>query len=308
VTSQSVAPPHASSVAHCFGAHLSIAGGISNAADEAVRLGMRTVQVFVKNQRQWHAPPLKLKDVDRWRTRISETGLGPPVAHATYLINLASSNRSLFIRSRDAFADELRRCQELGIPYLVVHPGAAVGAPESAAIARVARALNRIFDRFPNIGTMPLLELTAGQGTCLGRTFEQIGRIIRLVEQSWRIGVCVDTCHVFAAGYDIRDPEAYEAMLACAEREFGLERVRCWHLNDSRGRLGSRIDRHEHIGRGRIGPSGFRNVLCDPRFRGVPMILETPKGLDARGREWDRVNLLRLEALARAARSNPSRE
>lgn len=284
---------------HRFGSHLSIAGGVHRAVQEALRLSFDTVQVFVKNQRQWRAAPFRPDDLQRWFELLATPGFGPPVAHATYLINLASADGALWRRSREALAEELRRCDTLRIPWLVVHPGAAGDQSEGRAVARVAEALNRILDEEPRLRAMPLLETTAGQGTALGRSFEQLGAILSRIEHAERIGVCVDTCHVFAAGYDIRDPVAYEAMIAAAAECVGLARIRCWHLNDSRGGLGSRVDRHEHIGQGRIGRAGFRNVLADPRFRGVPMILETPKGTDAHGREHDRMNLRRLRGLAR---------
>lgn len=287
---------------HRFGAHMSIAGGIQNAIVAALDHKMDAVQVFVKNQRQWRAPPLKAEDVDRWLELLATPGFGPVVAHATYLINLASADSALYEKSRRAFADELERCTALAIPYLVVHPGAAGEQTVAEALARVAAALDRIFEQRPAIRTMTLLETTAGQGTALGRTFEELGEIIRNVSEPQRVGVCIDTCHVFAAGYDIRDREAYERMIALADREVGLDRVRCWHFNDSKGDCGSLRDRHEHIGRGQIGMAGFRNVLADPRFRGVPMILETPKGEDESGRDWDRVNLRRLRAIAARVR------
>ena len=283
---------------HRFGAHLSIAGGMHKALEAALRLGFDTVAVFVKNQRQWRSTPFKPKDLDRWFELLATPGFGPPVAHATYLINLASPDRRLFTRSRNAFAEELHRCQTLHIPYLVVHPGSATGSASERAVRRVARALNQIFDRYPRLETMPLLETTAGQGTALGRTFDELGEIIRLLEEPQRVGVCVDTCHVFAAGYDLRRPAGYKAMIASAKRAVGLERVRCWHLNDSKHACGSGRDRHEHIGRGRIGSIGFRNLLADPRFRGVPMILETPKGTNAAGEVWDALNLRRLRSMA----------
>lgn len=283
---------------HRFGAHLSIAGGMHRAIAEALRFRTDTVQVFVKNQRQWRAAPLKPDDVERWHELLATPGFGPPIAHATYLINLASPDRALYARSRAAFTEELQRCQTLGILYLVVHPGAAREAPAGRAIERLAAALNRIFDREPRLTTMPLLETTAGQGTTLGSTFDQLGEIIGRLQEPARVGICIDTCHVFAAGYDIRDAAQYDAMIELADRCVGLDRIRCWHLNDSKTDLGSRVDRHEHIGRGRIGSAGFRNLLADPRFHGVPMILETPKGKDAAGNDRDRVNLRRLRSLA----------
>lgn len=290
---------------HCFGSHLSIAGGVHNAIVEARRLGFETVQVFVKNQRQWTAPPLSDADVSLWNVERDRMPIGPIIAHATYLVNLASADPVLLQKSRDAFADELRRCDALGITGLVVHPGAAVGQSPDDAIRRVSESLNWIFERDPAIRAMPLLETTAGQGSTLGRTFGELGAMIAGVAESQRVGICIDTCHVFAAGYDIRDPATYAEMIALAERTVGLHRVRCWHLNDSRGDLGSRLDRHEHIGRGMIGDAGFANVVRDPRFTGVPMILETPKEPDESGVDWDTVNVSRLRDLA-AGRTPPA--
>ena len=286
---------------HRFGAHLSIAGGLHHAIAAALELRFDTVQVFVKNQRQWRAAPLAGDDVEQWHTLRATAGFGPIVAHATYLINLAAADRTLYARSREAFAQELRRCQLLAIPYLVVHPGAAGMAPPEQAVVRVSRALNRIFERDPDLTTMPLLETTAGQGTGLGRSFEQLGAIIRGVEEPRRVGICIDTCHVFAAGYDIRRADGYDSMIDAAAQHVGLERVRCWHFNDSKGDCGSHLDRHEHIGQGKLGTAGFRNVLGDPRFAGVPMLLETPKGTDAAGRDFDQINVRRLRTIAARA-------
>ncbi|MFN0137385.1 MAG: deoxyribonuclease IV [Phycisphaerae bacterium] len=294
------------STGHRFGSHLSIAGAMSNAIAEARTLGFETVQVFVKNQRQWNATPFKPDDLKLWHATREEGGFGPIVAHATYLINLASADDELAAKSRDAFAEELLRCDELTIPYLVVHPGAAVGQEPAAAIARVGESLNHIFERHPQIRCMPLLETTAGQGSTLGRTFEELAGMIAATREAQRVGVCVDTCHVFAAGYDIRDAAQYEAMIQLAAKTVGIERIRCWHLNDSKGDLGSRIDRHEHIGLGKIGEAGFAHVVNDRRFLGKPMILETPKEENAKGVAWDTINLQRLRALASGADPRPA--
>jgi deoxyribonuclease-4 len=272
-----------------------------HALESARRLGMEAVQVFVKNQRQWRAAPLRSDDLDRWHALRTTRVTGPVVAHATYLINLASADDVLWERSRAAFAEELQRCDVLNIPHLVIHPGAALDGDSGRGMRRVAAALNRIFEEQPRLRVRPLLETTAGQGTALGSRFEELAAIIGGVQEPQRIGVCIDTCHVFAAGYDIRDAAGYAAMVALIQRTVGLERIRCWHFNDSRAGLGSRVDRHEHIGRGQIGLAGFRHVLADARFAGVPMILETPKGLDAAGREWDRVNLRKLREVFRRA-------
>lgn len=287
---------------HVFGAHLSIAGGVHHALLAAQALRCDCVQVFVKNQQQWAAAPLKPEVLTAWHKLRQAAPDMPVVAHATYLVNLASARKSLWEQSRRAFAEELRCCDALEIPYLVVHPGAAGEAPVSAAIGRVAAALNRIFAESPDLRCMPLLETTAGQGTTLGRTFEELGAIIAQVEEPRRVGVCVDTCHVFAAGYDIRSPHGYARMMKAAAAAVGLRQIRCWHLNDSRGELGRRLDRHAHIGLGQIGMAGFRNLLRDEAMCGLPMILETPKGQDERGREWDTVNLQRLRRCAAAVR------
>lgn len=283
----------------CFGSHLSIAGGMHHAIEEALRLGFSTVQVFVKNQRQWRATPLASDAVEQWHALLDTPGFGPPVAHATYLINLAADDPALFARSRDAFAEELVRCQQLSIPYLVVHPGAAGDASTSDALSRVSRGLNEIFEALPELKTMPLLETTAGQGSSLGRSFDELAAIIDGVREPRRVGVCIDTCHVFAAGYDIRTGDNYDLMMKFVERSIGLDKVRCLHLNDSKRELGSRVDRHEHIGEGCIGADGFRNVLNDPRLAKLPMILETPKGVDDQGVDLDTRNLRRLKRLIR---------
>ena len=284
---------------HRFGAHLSIAGGMHRALEKALHLHCDTVQVFVKNQRQWRAAPLDPADVARWHELRDTPGFGPPVAHATYLINLASPRRTLAALSERALTEEMRRCAVLAIPYLVLHPGSAVGSARKPAITRVARALSRVLARSPQLPIMPLLETTAGQGSTLGDTFEELAEIIDRVESPQRVGVCVDTCHVFAAGYDIRRPDRYQALTDLAARTVGLARIRCWHVNDSRAECGAHLDRHEHIGRGRLGRAAFENLLADPRFFDVPMILETPKGVDRAGRDWDRVNVRRLRDIER---------
>jgi deoxyribonuclease-4 len=290
--------------AHCFGAHMSIAGGVHRALQAALALRCDTVQLFVKNQRQWQATPLRPDDLTRWFELLPSLS-GPPVAHATYLINLASPDRRLWQRSRDAFAEELLRCQTLRIPYLVVHPGSATTSRRSAAIRRVAKALDQIFDAHPDLTVQPLLETTAGAGATLGATFAELGEIIGLLADPHRVGVCVDTSHVFAAGYDIRLPAGYDAMIAEAQHAVGLKRIRCWHLNDSAAPCGSRRDRHAHVGHGHIGTAGFRHVLQDHRFIGLPMILETPKETDARGVSWDARNLRRLRRIAAGVQHAP---
>jgi deoxyribonuclease-4 len=287
---------------HRLGAHLPIAGGMHKALEQALRLRCDTVQVFVKNQRQWRAAPLQTEYLDRWFDLLATPNFGPVIAHATYLINLASPNPKVQVRSRSALAEELERCQTLHIPYLVLHPGSTTGGPVAAGVRRVAQAIDHIFEHRPGLAVKILLETTAGQGSSLGATFGQLGDIIAQILEPVRVGVCVDTCHVFAVGYDLRTPAGYERLIREAAAQVGLDRILCWHLNDSAADLGQHRDRHAHIGHGHLGLAAFRNLLADMRFRGVPMILETPKGTNQRGEDWDAVNLRRLRRLAARVR------
>ncbi len=279
---------------------MSIAGGLHNAFAEAARVGCDCMQIFVKNQRQWRGPPLTEADVRQWAEAARRTGIGPVVAHDTYLINLASPDHALRTRSIDAFADELTRCERLAIPFLVTHPGSHGGDGVEAGLARVARAIDEIHRRTRGFRVRILLETTAGQGSSLGHRFEQLGEILARVRRPERLGVCVDTCHIFAAGYGLSEEASYRQTMADLDRAVGLDRVCCFHLNDSQKAVGCRVDRHAHIGRGCIGRRGFRLLVNDPRFADVPMILETPKGRDERGRDFDRLNLAALRRLHRA--------
>ncbi len=263
-----------------FGAHMSISGGLFKAFAHGERAGCDTIQIFSKSQQQWKAKPLSEKDIELFKNEQQRTGYAPLVVHDSYLINLASPSDELWEKSIAAFREELERCHALGIPYLVTHPGAHTGSGEEAGLAREADALNRLFAEGVGGDVLVLLETTAGQGSCLGHRFEHLARLIELVEQNERLGVCVDTCHILAAGYDIRTPEAYAATFDEFNRVVGVERIKAFHVNDSQKGLGSRVDRHAHIGEGEIGIEGFRSLVNDPRFCDVPMILETPKGDD----------------------------
>ncbi|MEZ4619553.1 MAG: deoxyribonuclease IV [Caldilineaceae bacterium] len=275
-----------------FGAHMSIAGGVSQAVDRASSIGSNAVQIFTKNNRQWSGPPVDETDVARWREELPKQGIDYAVSHASYLINLASPKDELWEKSQRAHADELQRAHVYGVRHVVLHPGAHVSSGADAGIARIAEALNRIHDQTPDAAdTMTLLELMAGQGTVVGRNFTELRRILELVEDKSRVGVCVDTCHAFAAGYDLRTESGYEAMMAEIEQEIGLATVGCWHFNDSKGKLGSHVDRHEHIGEGEIGLAGFGHIINDARWFGVAMLLETPKEDDLKE---DVENLARL--------------
>ncbi len=278
-----------------FGAHMSIAGGVSQALDRAASVGSNAVQVFTKNNRQWSGPPVDESDVERWNSQKALLGIDYAVSHASYLINLASHKDDLWEKSLLAHAEEVQRAHIYGIQHVVLHPGAHTGSGADVGIARIATALNRIHAATPNCDdTLTLLELMAGQGTTIGRNFAELRQIIALVEDKSRVGVCVDTCHAFAAGYDQRSDESYAVLMAEIEAELGLDMVKCWHFNDSKGALGSHLDRHEHIGQGQIGLDGFRRIINDPRWHGVAMLLETPKEDDLKE---DVENLAQLCAL-----------
>lgn len=275
-----------------FGAHMSISGGVAKSFARGLQVGCEAMQIFTKSDRQWAAKPLLPEDIAAFRAEQERSGIGPVVVHDSYLINLAAPADELWEKSIAAFAHELERCQALGIPSIVTHPGAHTGSGEEAGLAREAIALNRLFEQGVGGDTIVLLETTAGQGSCLGNRFEHLARLFELVPHHDRLGVCVDTCHIFAAGYDIRSPEAYEATFAELDRVVGLDKVRCFHLNDSQKDLGSRVDRHSGIGQGCIGLEAFRLLVNDPRFRAVPMIIETPKG-DDMAEDIENLTLLR---------------
>jgi deoxyribonuclease-4 len=263
-----------------FGAHMSIAGGLHTAFGHGERAGCDVIQIFSKNQQQWRAKPLAETDIARFRAEQERSGIPAALVHDSYLINLASPDDALWQKSIDAFRDELERCAALGIPFLVTHPGAHVGSGETAGLARVAAALSQLFAEAAGAGVTVLLETTAGQGSSLGWRFEHLAQIMGTTSHPERLGVCVDTCHVFAAGYDIRTADTYAAMLAEFERVVGLRHLHAFHLNDSLKDLGSRVDRHAHVGAGCIGIEAFRLLVNDPRFSQLPAVLETPKGDD----------------------------
>jgi deoxyribonuclease IV len=278
-----------------FGAHMSVAGGCSKAFDRAEKAGCDSLQVFTKNSNQWKAKPLSDDEIEQWEKRRCETGIWPVVAHDSYLINLASPKDDLWEKSIDAFAIELQRCQQLGIRFLVTHPGSHTGSGEEAGLRRVSEALNRLHDELPDLNVMTLLETTAGQGTNLGASFEHLAIICAGVEDKSRIGYCLDTCHIFAAGYDFRTPETYSETMSTFDQLLGIENLRAIHLNDSKHDLGSRRDRHEHIGQGFIGLEGFRQFVNDECLKDVPGLLETKKGDDL---QEDIENLAKLRSLA----------
>jgi deoxyribonuclease-4 len=261
-----------------LGAHMSIAGGHALAIDRAAVHNMTACQIFTKNANQWAAKPIPPEAAEAFQSRLADSDVASIVAHDSYLINLASPDDVLWERSIAAFTDELVRCGQLGVPWLVTHPGAHMATGVDAGIARVATALNRIFSALPDLPVTVLLETTAGQGTTLGRTFEELAGILEQVEDQRRVAVCLDTCHVFAAGYDLRDAATYAETMRAFDAIVGFDRLRVFHLNDSKKGLGARVDRHTHIGEGELGREAFRLLLSDPRFTHLPGILETPKG------------------------------
>jgi deoxyribonuclease-4 len=281
-----------------IGAHMSIAGGCDRAVRAAQSVGFQAVQLFTKNNNQWQARPLTDEHVATFRAALAEAGIVDPVAHNSYLINLGSPDDALWNRSIDAMTVEVERCAALGIGDLVAHPGAHMGRGEEAGLERIAAALDEIGRRTRGMEVRIDLETTAGQGTCLGHRFEHLGALFDRVAAPERLGVCVDSCHIFAAGYSLATPAEYDETIGELDRAVGIGRVRVWHLNDSRRERGSRVDRHAGIGRGHLGLEPFRHILRDHRFRSIPMILETPKGTED-GAELDAINLGVLRALER---------
>ncbi len=275
---------------------MSMAGGHDRAVRAAHSVGFSTVQVFTKSNNQWRAAPLTDAHISAFRLALAETGVVEPVAHASYLINLGSPDDALWEKSIASLATEVERGEALGIGDLVIHPGAHVGSGEEAGLARIARGLDEVHRRTKGVALKIDLETTAGQGTCLGHRFEHLGRLFELVGEPERLGVCVDTCHIFAAGYPLGTSSEYHDTFGVLERIIGLARVRVLHLNDSLKGLGSRVDRHAGIGRGKLGIEPFRFLVNDPRFRALPMILETPKG-DEGGLDLDAINLGVLRGL-----------
>ncbi|MAJ28747.1 hypothetical protein CBD41_05015 [bacterium TMED181] len=278
----------------CLGSHLSVSGGPWKAVEEAIELDIRALQIFTKNASRWIQKPIEPKDADRFRSAIEEWGPHPLLSHDSYLINLASPKEELFQKSIAAFADELERAELLGLDFLVMHPGAHVGSGVNAGIERIANGMRESFDRVPHVKTRVLLENTAGGGSTMGRSFEELSDLLTAIDTPERTGTCIDTCHMFAAGYELRTEEGYEATMKQLDKTLGARRVFALHLNDSKGDLGSHLDRHMHIGEGLIGKKGFGFVMQDSRFAGIPKILETPKVED-----MDEKNLKLLRRLGK---------
>ena len=260
-----------------IGAHMSVAGGVSNAVERAVLHGCESLQIFTKNANRWIGPPLDQADVRRFRKRLDEVAITPAVSHASYLINLASMNPTLRAQSIEALADELDRAHALGLLGVVLHPGTCTSGTEDEALTLIADSIRGVFARQRRRHTMVLLEHTAGQGRTVGYRFEHLSAIIDRLDGSPRVGVCLDTCHLVASGYDIVTETGYQATFDQFEQFVGLNRLKVFHGNDSKRPRGSRVDRHEHIGQGCLGLEPFRRLMRDPRFDGLPILIETEK-------------------------------
>src|SRR5262245_31889147 len=279
-----------------FGAHQSIAGGYHNALLTAQARQCDTVQLFTKNNMQWRAKDISADEVRTFKRVLRKTRLRQPVAHNCYLINMASADAELYRKSLESLIVEVQRAEALGLRYLVMHPGSPVDCDEAEGVSRVVQALDEVHRRCAGYRVRILLETTAGQGTCLGHRFEHLAQILRRVAEPRRLGVCLDTCHVFAAGYALAPAREYQATFRAFDRLIGLGRLRVFHVTDSKKPLGSRVDRHAHIGRGELGLEPFRLLVNDPRFANRPMILETPKENGSQD-DMDRVNLGVLRGL-----------
>ncbi|MDB4638039.1 MAG: deoxyribonuclease IV [Planctomycetaceae bacterium] len=282
-----------------LGAHMSIAGGYYKAVEAAAKFDMDCVQIFTKNNNQWRAKPIVDEDVRLFREAMDETGIQKPCAHASYLINLASPKDELWEKSIESFVIELKRAEQFGLLGVVLHPGSYVSSSPEEGLARIVAALDEIHRRAPGLTTQTWLETTAGQGTNLGYQFEELQYLLENVNDAERLGVCLDTCHIFAAGYAMGTKAEYEATFKKLDSTIGLDHLKGFHLNDSKKEFGSRVDRHEHIGEGFLGLEPFRHLLNDKRFTNHPMYMETPK--EQEDREMDPVNLKTLRALLKSA-------
>jgi deoxyribonuclease-4 len=293
-----------------LGAHLSISGGLPRAVDRAEASGCAALQIFTKSAGQWRARELPADEIALFKRRVRETKIRPVVAHNSYLINLAAADAALRERSIHSLCDELDRAEALGLDGLVMHPGSFTSGSEAAGLRLIADGLAQIFEARPDAKARILLEHTAGQGTNLGHRFEHLAEIVERLHGSRRVGVCLDTCHLIAAGYDITSDRGYEETFRQFGRIVGFSRLKVFHFNDSKKPCGSRVDRHEHIGKGCLGLAPFRRILNDPRFAKLPMLLETPKVDTPQTRRasdvdpWDRMNLDVLRSLIQPANTS----
>lgn len=280
-----------------IGAHMSVAGGLHTAFGRADKVGCTAIQIFTKNSNQWKDPVISSDDIAKYGEAKNKSKVRIVVSHDSYLINLCGATDALLHGSRRSFVEEIRRCEALEIKYLIFHPGAHTTMDRKEAVKTVADSLNFAHSETKNSGVVTLIETTAGQGTTLGNTFDEIAKMISFVKDKERVGVCIDTCHIFAAGYDIRTKESYDKTIADFDKVIGLNMLHAIHFNDAKKPLNSRVDRHEHIGKGEIGKLAFGFFMNDDRFAEIPKVLETPKGDD--GYAMDIVNLKILKSLVK---------
>ncbi len=260
-----------------IGAHTSISSGVSNAIRRAKKLGFTAIQIFTKNNNRWTGKELSIDEINSFKLELINSKIKFVVAHDSYLINLCAANKELLLKSQKSFIDEINNCEKLGIEYLNFHPGSHVGQGEKKGIDKIIESLNIAHTETKDSNVQLMLETTAGQGTALGYTFEQLADIIAKVECPERMCVCIDTAHIFAAGYDFRNKLDFDKTFTKFDKLIGINKLKCFHINDSKKVLGSRVDRHEHIGKGEIGLSGFSNLMNERIFNNIPKILETPK-------------------------------
>jgi deoxyribonuclease IV len=277
-----------------LGAHVSIAGGVSQALGRGQQIGCDCIQIFTKSSRQWAAKPYPKEEIAAFKAAQADSDIRTVVAHDSYLLNLGAPDEKLRKRSIEGFIDELERCEALGVPFLMAHPGSHVGSGEEAGIKMIAHSIDATHKSCAGFKAKIALEITAGQGSNLGYSFEQMGRIFDSVKEHERLRLCFDTEHAFAAGYDLRTDEGYERAFAELDRYIGLKRLVAFHLNDSLKPFNSRVDRHEHIGKGHLGVEPFKRLVHDPRFFGMPMCLETEPGPDMKDIAADLATLRKL--------------
>jgi deoxyribonuclease IV len=297
MTTSTHAKPRARSGRPLLGAHVSIAGGVSQAPGRGNQIGCECIQIFTKSSRQWAAKPYPAEEIEAFKQARKETGIQMVVAHGSYLVNLGAPGEELRKKSINAFIDELQRCEALEVPYLISHPGAHMGTGEAAGIKTIADSIDQAHKACRGYKVMITLEITAGQGSVLGSRFEQMARIFDAVKENERLRLCFDTEHAFAAGYDLRTKDGYDQAFTELNRHISLKRLVAFHINDSMKPLNSHVDRHEHIGKGHLGLETFQRLVNDPRFAGIPMCLETEPGPDMKDIA---VDLRQLEKLLRS--------
>lgn len=276
-----------------LGAHVSIAGGVHNAPQNALNVTAECIQIFSKNQRQWAAKPYTEADIHAYKEAYKKSGLKGAMVHGSYLVNAAALDKAILDKSRAGLLDEAQRCEQLGIPYLNMHPGSHLGAGIPAGTKRIAEAILEVLDKTQGSKVMILLESMAGQGTNIGDKFDDLAAIRNFTGNDKRVGYCLDTCHLYAAGYDITTPAGYKDVMKKADETLGLSNIKAFHLNDSKMPLNSHVDRHENIGQGLMGVEGFRPLLQDSRFKDAPMILETPLAEEGYAKDLAKLRPLR---------------